>query len=65
MDIGDVEWMNTHIVTNRAICVPENRGPLSNNTCIGIPCPARIPLIYVNLQTAPRLLKINNNTVPR
>ena len=37
----------SHVFANCANFVQENCGPLSENTCSGIPCLARIPFIFM------------------
>ena len=48
----DVEWTNPHVFANSANSVHENSGPLSENTCSGILCRARIPFIFMMMNDA-------------
>ena len=45
----DVGWTNHHVFANS---VQENCGPLSENTCSGIPCVVRNPFIFMMMHDA-------------
>ena len=48
----NVEWTNPHVFVNWSNTVQENCGPLSENTCPGITCLARIPFIFMMMNDA-------------